>query len=174
MVSKSIRRATEEDVPVLTAIRNDAHAKKVTYGDHAWGREGDGFSEAWVRNNVREKDVYVVELDGTPVGTFSLGFGEDRHWGPQEPIAGYVHGLSVRRGCNGQGLGGFMLDWCARQIGASNRHWVRLDCAAANTTLCAFYESLGFVRAGLKTDGEVWALYERPVGPLPSGTQAGR
>lgn len=81
MTSKNIRRATADDVPALTRIRNDAHAKKLTYGDHAWGKEGDGFSERWVRRNVSEKDVYVVELDGALAGTFSLGFDEDRHGG---------------------------------------------------------------------------------------------
>ncbi|CAB3753576.1 GNAT family N-acetyltransferase [Burkholderia puraquae] len=166
MASKSIRRATEEDVPVLTGIRNDAHAKKLKYGDHAWGKEGDGFSEAWVRRNVSQKDVYVVELDGTLAGTFSLGFDEDEHWGPQEPIAGYVHGLCVREGFNGQGLGSFMLDWCACKARALNRRLVRLDCAVRNETLCAYYESLGFIRVGLKSDGEVWSLYEKPVYPL--------
>ncbi|KVS28251.1 GNAT family N-acetyltransferase [Burkholderia cepacia] len=163
MTSKNIRRATADDVPALTRIRNDAHAKKLTYGDHAWGKEGDGFSEQWVRRNVSEKDVYVVELDGALAGTFSLGFGEDRHWGPQAPIAGYVHGLCVRRGFNGLGLGGFMLDWCARKVSSLNRRYVRLDCAVENVTLCAYYESLGFIRVGLKSDGIVWSLYEKPA-----------
>jgi hypothetical protein len=36
MTSKNIRRATAEDVPVLTQIRNDAHAKKVAHLG-AWG-----------------------------------------------------------------------------------------------------------------------------------------
>jgi hypothetical protein len=44
MASKSIRRATEDDVALLAQIRNDAHARKVAYRDYAWGREGDGFS----------------------------------------------------------------------------------------------------------------------------------
>ncbi|WP_241011420.1 GNAT family N-acetyltransferase [Burkholderia sp. Ac-20392] len=163
MTSKSIRRATADDIPALTQIRNDAHAKKLTHGDHVWGKEGDGFSEAWVRNNVSHKDVYVVELDGTLAGTFSLAFDEDKHWGPQEPIAGYVHGLCVREGFNGQRLGSVMLDWCAREVSRLNRRFVRLDCAVENTTLCAYYESLGFIRVGLKSDGIVWALYEKPA-----------
>ncbi|WP_423761459.1 GNAT family N-acetyltransferase [Burkholderia sp. NLJ2] len=161
MTSKSVRRATADDVPALTQIRNDAHAKKVAHGDYAWGKDGDGFSERWVRNNVAEKEVYVVELDGAPVGTFSFGLDDDKHWGPQEPIAGYVHGLCVRQGFNGLGLGSFMLDWCARKVSGLNRRLVRLDCATENTKLCAYYESLGFTRAGMKSDGYVWSLYEK-------------
>lgn len=163
MTSPSVRRATIDDVPALVRIRNDAHAKKVAHGDDAWGKEGDGFSDAWVRNHVMRAAVYVVDLDGTSVGTFSLAFDDDPHWGPQEPIAGYVHGLCVRRGFNGRGLGSFMLDWCAREVRSLNRRWVRLDCAADNETLCAYYASLGFIRVGMKSDGRVWSLFEKAV-----------
>ncbi|WP_028218104.1 GNAT family N-acetyltransferase [Paraburkholderia oxyphila] len=167
MTRISVRRADLLDVPTLTQIRNDAHALKVAHGDYAWGKEGDGFSERWVRNNVSEKEVYVVELESTPVGTFSLDLEEDNHWGPQEPIAGYVHGLSVRKGFNGRGLGLFMLDWCANKVSGLNRRFVRLDCAVHNAKLCAPYESLDFIRAGLYSEPEpggcVWSLYEKPT-----------
>jgi len=133
----------------------------VAHCDYAWGKEGDGFSERWVLNHVSQKEVYVVELDGTPVGTFSLDLDDEKHWGIQEPVAGYVHGLCVRKGFNGLGLGGFMLDWCANTVSGINRRFVRLDCDAENTRLCAYYESLGFIRVGLKSDGCVWSLYEK-------------
>jgi ribosomal protein S18 acetylase RimI-like enzyme len=161
MTKKIIRMAGEADVPVLTQIRNDAHAKKVAHSDYAWGKDGDGFSERWVLNNVSQKEVYVVEQDGTSVGTFSLDWDDERHWGLQEPIAGYVHGLCVRKGFNGCGFGRFMIDWCADKVSALNRRFVRLDCDAGNAKLCAYYESLGFVRVGLKTDGYTWSLYEK-------------
>jgi ribosomal protein S18 acetylase RimI-like enzyme len=161
MTKRIILRAGEEDVPALTQIRNDGHAKKVAHCDYAWGREGDGFSEGWVLRNVSQQEVYVVEQDGTAVGTFSLDFGDDSHWGPQEPIAGYVHGLCVRKGFGGSGLGSFMLDWCANKVSGMNRRFVRLDCDVQNAKLCAYYESLGFIRVGLKTDGCVWSLYEK-------------
>ena len=167
MTGMFVRRACELDVPALTQIRNDAHATKVARGDFAWGKEGDGFSERWVRNNVSEKEVYVVELEGTPVATFSLDLNEDNHWEPQEPIAGYVHGLSVRKGFNERGLGSFMLDWCANKVSGLNRRFVRLDCAVHNARLCDYYESLGFIRVGLypepEPDGYVWSLYEKPA-----------
>lgn len=137
MESKSIRRATAEDVSVLTQIRNEAHAWKVAHRDYAWGMEGDGVSEQWTRNTIAQKEVYVVELDGTPTGTFSLDLDDDQRWGPQEPIAAYVHGLSVRKGFDGRGLGGFMLACCASNVRGLNRRYVRLDCPAHNEKLCA-------------------------------------
>jgi ribosomal protein S18 acetylase RimI-like enzyme len=165
MTSMFVRRAGELDVPTLTQIRNDAHAIKVARADYAWGKEGDGFSERWVRNNVSEREVYVAELDGMPVGTFVLDLDDESHWGPQEPIAAYVHGLCVRSGYNGRGLGGLMLDWCASKVNSLNRRYVRLDCAVHNEKLCAYYESLGFNRTGLYPEpepgGYTWSLYEK-------------
>ncbi|MFK4449040.1 hypothetical protein ABH944_004068 [Caballeronia udeis] len=43
MTARSIRRATADDVPVVTQIRNDAHAKKVAHGDYAGARKGTDF-----------------------------------------------------------------------------------------------------------------------------------
>jgi 8-oxo-dGTP pyrophosphatase MutT (NUDIX family)/ribosomal protein S18 acetylase RimI-like enzyme len=167
MTSKNIRRATADDVPAVTQIRNDARAKKVAHGDYAWGKEGDGFSEGWVLNSLSRRAVYVVEQDRMPVGTFSLDWDDEVYWGPQEPIAGYVHGLSVKKGFNGLGLGSFMIDWCANQVSILNRHLVRLGCDARNTALCAYYESLGFVRVGVKPmsghGGYIDSLYEKSV-----------
>lgn len=163
----NVRRATVEDVPVLTQIRNDAHAKKVAHGDEAWGKAGDGFSEGWVRNSLSRRDVYVVEQDGVPVGTFSLDWDDEAYWGKQAPVAGYVHGLSARRGYDGRGLGAFILAWCATQTRLRGRRFVRLGCDARNAKLCAYYASLGFQQVGIQPasgPGDyVDSLYERPV-----------
>ncbi|EKS70343.1 MULTISPECIES: GNAT family N-acetyltransferase [unclassified Caballeronia] len=132
MDSKSIRRATREDAPVLTQIRNEARAWKIAHRDYAWGNEGDGVSEGWMRTTIDQKEVYVAELDGTPVGMFFLDLEDDERWRPQEPVAAYVHGLSVREGFNGRGLGGFMLDCCASEVRSLKRRYVRLDCPAHN------------------------------------------
>jgi len=162
---RSIRRATAEDVPILTQIRNDAHAKKVAHGDYAWGQEGDGFSEGWVLKSVSRRKVYVVEQERLPVATFSLDWDDEEYWGPQEPIAGYVHGLSVKKGFNGLGLGNFVIDWCTNRVRELDRRFVRLGCDPRNTKLCAYYESLGFIQVGIAPKSEhgdyVESLYEK-------------
>ncbi|WP_322048167.1 GNAT family N-acetyltransferase [Paraburkholderia sp. J67] len=168
MTSHSVRRAAVVDVPVLTKIRNDAHAKKVAHGDYAWGKEGDGFSEGWVLRSLSRREVYVVEQDGVPIGTFSLDWDDEPYWGEQEPIAGYVHGLCVRKGFNGNGLGRFMVDWCAAQISIRSRRFVRLGCDVRNTKLCDYYESLGFVRLRTQPIPEhgdyIESLYQKEIG----------
>lgn len=157
-----VRRATITDVPALTRLRNDAHRKKVSYVDHAWGKPGDGFSERWVWNNVEEKEVYVVEQDGALIASFSTSLRDD-HWPTDQQNAVFVHGLSVATGHNGQGLGIYMLDWCATRARGLHRPFVRLDCATANSSLCAFYESVGFVQVGIDTGCGAWALLQKLV-----------
>jgi GNAT superfamily N-acetyltransferase len=167
MTSKSVRRATIDDVAMLTEIRNDAHAKKLANSDYAWGKEGDGFSERWIRDHLSRHEVYLVEVDGAAAGTFSFAMEDDQRWGGYEPGAGYVHGLCVRKGFNGQGIGSFMLDWCGAWAISLGLRFVRLDCPAHIATLCAYYESVGFIRAGLWQEpgagGYVWSLYEKAL-----------
>lgn len=161
MNEKHVRRATAADVPALTRLRNDAHQKKISYGDHAWGKPGDGFSERWVRNNVEEKEVYVVERAGDLIASFSTSL-RDEHWPADQQQAIFVHGLSVATGHNGQGLGIYMLDWCASRARGLHRSFVRLDCAVANDSLCAFYVSVGFVQFGTDPASGAWALFQKP------------
>lgn len=163
MTQRIVRRATVEDVAALTGIRNDAHRKKVSHCDYAWGIEGDGFSERWVLDHVSRREVYIVEEAGLAISTLTLDSGPDAKWDGHDLAAGYVHGLCVRNGFNGRGLGRFMLDWSAIKIRDMSRLYLRLDCALQNRKLCGYYESLGFVLAGVKTDGVDWALYEKSV-----------
>ena len=161
MASRIVRRATAQDVTVLTNIRNDAHRKKVSCCDYVWGKEGDGFSEKWVLDHLSQREVYIVEEEGLAVATLTLDMGSDAHWEGHDQAAGYVHGLCVRSGFNGRGLGRFMLEWSADKIRDNNCLYIRLDCALQNTNLCIYYESLGFVRVGIKTGSVDWSLYEK-------------
>jgi ribosomal protein S18 acetylase RimI-like enzyme len=165
MTSKTIRRATAADVPALTQIRNDAVAYKLRHGDLAWGKSG--WTEMTALQSLDQREVYVIEHDGISVGMLSLSWQDEMYWGPQDPVAGYLHALSVRNDFHGLGLGNFAIDWSEHQVGAKNRRYLRLDCDPRNTKLCAYYESLGFTRVATKPVPElgdyVASLYEKLV-----------
>jgi ribosomal protein S18 acetylase RimI-like enzyme len=93
--------------------------------------------------------------------------GGPEHVGEQEPDAGYVHRLAVRRAYAGRGMGRALLEWAAAQTAGSGRVWLRLDCMADNRRLCHYYESLGFVQRGI-VGNDRWSgrLYEQRAASL--------
>jgi len=60
-----------------------------------------------------------------------------------------VHRLCVRKGRNGLGLGSYVIDWCANKVSSLIRRFLRLESDVRNAKLCAFCESLFFVRVGI-------------------------
>jgi GNAT superfamily N-acetyltransferase len=163
MTRRSIRRASVDDVELLVGIRNESVAYKVALGDLAWGK--GGWTEAVARQRIEFNEWYLIELDETPVGMLSLSWEDQKYWGPQDPDAGYAHGISVRDGFHGVGVGSYAIDWCANQVRANRRNRLRLDCDVKNAKLCAYYESLGFARVATKaiSTDYVASLYERFV-----------
>lgn len=163
MNRRSVRMALMEDLAAVLKIRNDAVAYKLSCGDVAWGKSA--WTESYARQRIELNELLVIQLDGTPVGMFSLFWEDLDYWGPQEPDAGYIHRLAVRNDFRRVGLGRYAIDWCANQVRAMRRNRLRLDCDANNEKLCAYYESLGFTRVGTKpvSSDYVASLYERGV-----------
>jgi ribosomal protein S18 acetylase RimI-like enzyme len=114
---------------------------------------------------TRSTALTLIEQNGVPAGTLSLSWQDDEYWGPQAPNAGYVHGLSIRDGFRGLGLGVYAINWCADVVRANGRQRLRLDCEQTNTSLCGYYESIGFMRVGTKPfpSGYCASLYELTI-----------
>jgi ribosomal protein S18 acetylase RimI-like enzyme len=148
MNTKTIRRASTEDIPLLTDILNDALAFKLELGDPAWGTQE--WTLAGVGRWLNKSEMYLIEQENMAIATFSLAWEDEKYWGQQEPIAGYLHRLAVRKEFHGIGAGDFALDWAMHQIRARHRQALRLDCDCRNTSLCAYYEARGFVQVGVR------------------------
>ncbi|WP_232462493.1 GNAT family N-acetyltransferase [Bordetella genomosp. 9] len=163
LFKRAVRSATENDLSILTTIRNDATAYKLSRKDLAWGRNEWTLEAA--RQALEQGGLHVIEQNGMPAGMLSLSWQDDEHWGRQAPNAGYVHGLSIRDGFRGLGLGVYAINWCADVVRANDRQRLRLDCEVTNTSLCNYYESLGFARVGTKPfpSGYVASLYELTI-----------
>ncbi|KML59822.1 hypothetical protein VL15_09820 [Burkholderia cepacia] len=163
MNDKTIRPATTGDAAIVARILSDAVAFKIAHDDMAWGHRPR--TEHDVLPMLDDGNVQVVEQDGVAAAIFMLTWQDDEYWGPQDPVAGYVHRLSVRDGFHGHGLGRHAIDWCADQVRTRRRPFLRLDCDPRNARLCAYYEALGFARVSLRpmASGYIASLYERAV-----------
>ncbi len=115
-------------------------------------------------------EVYVFRLDGRPVGTLVLQWSDEETWGGVADAAGYVHGLAIRREWAGKGLGRALLKWAEDRTAAAGRDYLRLDCAAENRALNAYYARAGFgYRGRASVQGLEVCLYEKPVDASGAG-----
>jgi ribosomal protein S18 acetylase RimI-like enzyme len=69
---------------------------------------------------------------------------DEETWGTVAGDAGYVHGLAIRRGFAGTGLGRELLRWAENMVAASGKKYLRLDCVAENTAFNEYYVRAGF------------------------------
>lgn len=165
----AVRPATLDDVPVVRSILVEAAVWLHSRGIEQWPLDWQTAEQNYLRERVEHGELYLAVLDGEPIATLVLQWSDPRMWGEQEPDAGYVHRLAVRRAYAGRGVGSALLAWAAANIVAAGRTFLRLDCMADNAGLCRFYQKLGFSDRGLVTNDR-WSgrLYEQPASQLVS------
>jgi len=164
MEKLTVARATSDDAPALASILTEATGVKLNHGDDSWGSEP--YSEQEAGRFIHLHPTYLAHKGTELVGTVTLQLDDESIWGAQKPDAVYIHRLAVKSGYGGQGIGEQMLGWANEQAALSSRRFLRLDCDAANSGLCAYYEKQGFVKVGEKRvsgKAHTSALYRRPV-----------
>lgn len=161
MENLNIRKVKTFDAPVVAAILTDAVRRKLYHGDTAWG-SGE-FTIEEMQRLIEKSPTYLAYQNGDAVGTVALQWEDTRVWGDQPPVAGYIHRLAIKEGCEGQGMGEKIISWAGNEVSLQGRRLLRLDCDEKNEKLCAYYERLGFKKVGIKDlseDGYIAALYE--------------
>jgi len=152
------------DAEGLLALREAAAAWLAARGVRQWEPGEVDLDE--VRRQVAAGEWHVLRDGDGPVAALRLLWHDEQVWGPQPPVAGYVHGLVVaerRRGC---GTGAALLRWAAGQARARGRSLLRLDCGEDNDALRRYYAQQGFRPAGRRDANGRWysvVLLERPI-----------
>jgi predicted N-acetyltransferase YhbS len=157
-----VRLATDDDVPVIAQMLDEATAYVRTKGSDQWRVP---YPEDELRERIGRDELYIVELDGQPAATFTLLLEDPFFWGDRPPDAVYLHKLAVRRAFAGRKLGERVVEWVVAAAAVRGRQFVRLDCQRDLPGIRAYYERLGFELRGERTKGpdRAWALYERRV-----------
>lgn len=167
-----IRRAVLEDAETVRGLLvGAAQWIQQTQGLVQWREER--FTHAYVSDVIDRYEVFVADMDGVPVGCFSVQWGYEEIWGDQfHENAGYVHRLTVSRDCQGMGIGTRLINWAERYVKDQGKSWLRLDCMADNAALNRYYAREGFAFCG-RCDGQGWSahLYERHVAGMPDAKQ---
>ncbi|MGW0612595.1 N-acetyltransferase family protein [Streptomyces sp. NPDC002788] len=144
-----LRLATEADLAALVRLRDDAARWMLARGVTGQWRPGE-LDEDHFRRVMADGEVWLAEAGGRPTGAWELWWEDEDAWGPQPPVAGYVHRLMVDRGVAAPGTGRLLLGAAERRVAEVGRTTVRLDCLAGNAQLNAYYQGAGYRVVGLK------------------------
>ncbi len=148
----SIRRATRDDAPAMSAIFIENVRWLKACNMQLWSEEM--FTIPKVEQDIDLYEYYVADRDGGVIATFRLQFADPDNWpdvSPNESI--FLHRLAVRRAFAGDGIAQEMLLHAKQRTQGSHRRFLRLDCAAERPKLRAIYENAGFVWRDDRTVG---------------------
>ncbi|MFF7129164.1 MULTISPECIES: GNAT family N-acetyltransferase [unclassified Streptomyces] len=158
MTDLRVRSASAADLAALVRLRDEAARWMLARGITGQWLPGE-LDEEHFRRVMAHGEVWLAELGGRIAGAWELWWEDEDAWGPQPPVAGYVHRLMVDRDVAAPGTGRLLLDAAEERVAAVGRSCVRLDCLAGNTQLNAYYRHAGYRVVGGK-EGK----------PQPSGT----
>ncbi|MGW1164275.1 N-acetyltransferase family protein [Streptomyces sp. NPDC002550] len=144
-----VRPAGEADLAVLVRLRDDAARWMLTRGVTGQWRPGE-LDEDHFRRAMVHGEVWLAEVGGHIAGAWELWWEDEAAWGPQPPVAGYVHRLMVDRDVAAPGTGRQLLSAAEHRVAAAGRACVRLDCVADNAQLNAYYQNAGYRVVGHK------------------------
>ncbi|MBT2419311.1 GNAT family N-acetyltransferase [Streptomyces sp. ISL-22] len=174
-----VRQATEADLTTLVRLRDDAARWMLAHGITGQWRPGELDEDHFSRIMARG-EVWLAETDGRVTGAWELWWEDDAAWGPQPPVAGYVHRLMVDRNAAAPGTGRRLLRAAERRVAAVGRTRVRLDCLAGNARLNAYYQDAGYRVVGLKEGKpqpggtpKSFTLLEKELGQMEGGEMEG-
>lgn len=164
----TLRLATPDDATTFAAIHEEVARWLWARGIHQW--QPGTFPITWIEDAIARGEVYVACENGAVIGAVMLQEADSDTWGEASlvELAGYIHGVRVRRSVAGRGVGRALIAWAERELAARGKRLARLDCWAANDALCAYYERAGYRRVGARTftDGPepfVAALFEKAL-----------
>lgn len=140
-----ITQATVSDLNAVSAILTEAAEWLLTKGGTFW--LGDEIAEDRIHHDIQAGSFYIAHRDGYPAGVFKLQQEDILFWPDAEPQeALYIHRVAVRRKHAGQGVSSAIIQYAKEQSIAQGRRYLRLDCLASRSKLCAIYEKEGFIK----------------------------
>ncbi|AZQ34907.1 GNAT family N-acetyltransferase [Streptomyces cyaneochromogenes] len=144
-----VRPATEADLATLVRLRDEAARWMLARGITGQWRPGE-LDEDHFRRVMARGEVWLAQADGRVAGAWELWWEDEAAWGPQPPVAGYVHRLMVDRSTAARGTGRLLLKAAEHRVAEVGRTRVRLDCLAGNAPLNAYYQDAGYRVVGHK------------------------
>lgn len=157
------------DMDEILRIQNEGEAWNVAKGFMPLAsRYSSKEKKEFFERHLAESEIYLFKNDTEAVGLVRIQWKDPIFWGDAgwDPLAAYVHGLTIAEAWHGEGLGKWILKWAENFMREKGMKFCRLDCMKENVKLCSYYESLGYKDKGLVTlkTGWVSRKYEKSLG----------
>ncbi|MEW2487340.1 GNAT family N-acetyltransferase [Streptomyces sp. NPDC048411] len=146
----NFRLAEDADLATLVRVRDDAARWMFARGITGQWQPGELNEDHFRRIMASGGEVWLAEVDDRVAGAWELWWEDEEAWGPQPPVAGYVHRLMVDRSSALPGTGRLLLQAAEHRVATAGRAFVRLDCLAGNARLNAYYLDDGYRVVGHK------------------------
>ena len=138
----TIRQADDRDLDTLVKLYDGVARWMLRHGIDQW-RPGTRGPEHF-RARIAEGEVWLALHGDRAAGAYELWWEDASVWGPQPPVAGYVHRLMTDRETAPAGTGRVLLAHAEERIAATGRTAARLDCEARDPRLRTYYEGAGY------------------------------
>lgn len=158
--SITFRRAGVNDLPVYREIITEAQRWMWSRNINQWK---EGFSDQFLADDIVNNQVILACAGSEVAGLCSLQE-EELAWETFDGKALYLHRLTVRRSCSGQGLGAAILRQAENLAREKGKPFLRLDCWAGNEKLKEYYLKEGYSYKGNWREGD-WmvSLFEKKL-----------
>ncbi|MGC4953854.1 GNAT family N-acetyltransferase [Actinomadura citrea] len=162
---RSIRRANDDDLPDIIALRSESEKWLAEQGIEQWTSKWDEVGRRKLRDSVQRREAWVVEDEGQTIATVTLNTRPDLDfWRPEvDGPALYLYKMLVARKRSGEGVGAEILDWATDRAAKDGFPYLRLDVWRTNHALQRYYLANGFehVRTEVVPGRDSGACFQR-------------
>lgn len=144
------RRATLADVPAILSLVRRVVPLMNASGNFQWST--DYPNEAVFREDIKQNQLWVAELDGAIAGVAALTRDQDEEyaqadWDVAEPAL-VTHRLAVDPAAQGQGVALALMEQAEKQARAQGLNTLRVDTNSENAATQRLFPKLGYRFAG--------------------------
>lgn len=99
----------------------------------------------WIEDGINNGEFFwVYNENNEEIGLYRLSYSDILYWGERNDHAAYIHSLIVKQSYSGNNYGKRILEEVEKKLRNEGLDYFRLDCNAANSWICNYYESMGF------------------------------
>jgi GNAT superfamily N-acetyltransferase len=143
MLPISVRQATLEDLPTVSAILSEAAAWLDLQNMSLWQQEH--ISRSVIQQDIKLGLFYIAFCEGIAAGVVKFQTEDLEHWPDiNQADSAFLHRLAVRRSFAGGTVSTQIFQWAIEHSRDLGRHFLRLDCVADRPRLRLVYENFGF------------------------------